>query len=144
MSNFHLSVKPIKRSKGRNIVNKAAYNSRSKLIDLNTGKSYNYRSRGETIHSSFLIPDDSPPWLKSKSQDRGAFWSYVEKLEKRKDAQVGREIVLSIGASLSPIASRYAVFSFIHFWNNFCVRLRKHLNWAFRALALHCQELSHA
>lgn len=101
MSIFHFSAKAISRSKDANSVNKAAYNSRSNLTDLNTGRSYYYRSKGNVFYSEILTPDDAPRWLEALKHDREGFWSEVERCERRKDAQVAREVEISLPHELT-------------------------------------------
>jgi len=90
--NVHTHAQVVKRSEGRDVVTKAAYNSRSNLTNRNTNKNNYHRSKGGLLYETILIPGDSPNWLEEMSKDREALWSAVEKREIRKDAQLAREL----------------------------------------------------
>ncbi|MGL1931799.1 MAG: MobA/MobL family protein [Desulfotalea sp.] len=98
---YHHSVKVISRSNGSNCLRKAAYNSRSRLVDKYTGKSFDHSKKDRTLFSAILIPDDSPVWLQDLVKDRSALWSEIEKKEQRKDSQLAREVVVALPHSLN-------------------------------------------
>lgn len=98
---MHMHVKVLKRSSGHNMIRKAAYNSRSNLQDITTGEHYYHRSKGGLVTAEILFPDNSPCWLQQLTQDREAFWTEVERREGRKDAQLAREVELSLPHELS-------------------------------------------
>ena len=101
MINVHFHVEIIQRSKGRNLVCKAGYNSRTNQTDLNTGIPYYKRSKGGLVYEAILIPSDSPKWLREMVKDREKFYSTIEKGEPRKDSQLGRELDFSLPHELS-------------------------------------------
>lgn len=101
MISTHSHIQIIKRSDGRDVVAKAAYNSRSNLTNLNTEKRTYNQARGKIVYETILIPENSPSWLEESVKDRAAFWSAVDKREIRKDAQLAREVDVSLLHELS-------------------------------------------
>lgn len=98
MAIYHCSVKSISRGAGQSIVASAAYRHACMLENSRTGEVYNY-SRKQGVESSdiYLPSGVNQSW----AQDRGKLWNAAEKAEKRKDARLGREIVLALPAELS-------------------------------------------
>lgn len=101
MAIFHLTAKIVQRSKGQNVVAKAAYNGRARFINKNTGKRYDFRHRGECLLSRIIVPPDAKVWVQELSQSPQDFWSAVEVFEKRKDAQIAREVEISLPYELT-------------------------------------------
>ena len=93
---MHSHAQIIKRSWGRDVVAKAAYNSRSNLTNRNTDKKHYHQSKGSLVYETILIPRDSPNWVEEIIQDRAALWSAVDKREPRKDSQLAREVDVSL------------------------------------------------
>ena len=98
MAIYHCSIKSISRGAGQSIVASAAYRHACMLENSRTGEVYNY-SRKQGVESSdiYLPSGVNQSW----AQDRGKLWNAAEKAEKRKDARLGREIVLALPAELS-------------------------------------------
>ncbi|MFJ7936892.1 MobQ family relaxase [Sporosarcina sp. NPDC096371] len=96
MAIYHFSAQVISRGKGQSAVAAAAYRSGDKLQDERTGEEKFYR-RDVTPDSMILAPSDSPEWVK----DRERLWNAVEKIEKRKDSQLAREINIALPVELS-------------------------------------------
>lgn len=80
-------------------VRSAAYRAGAKLIDANSGNVYNYLRKREVRFSEIRLPTKAPARFKNRSE----LWSEVEKSEKRKDAQLFREIELALPRELSRI-----------------------------------------
>ena len=89
---YHFSAKVISRSTGRSAVAAAAYRSASRLIDERTEQPFDYRRKSGVLHSEILLPDGAP----DRWSDRQALWNEVEWGEKRKDAQLAREIEFAL------------------------------------------------
>lgn len=98
---MHMHVKVIQKSSSQSILAKGAYNNRTNLTNLDTGEKYYHQSRGGLVSSSVLIPDNSPQWLQEVSADLSEFFSYIQKGEKRKDAQIMREVTLALPHELN-------------------------------------------
>jgi hypothetical protein len=109
MAIFHLSAKTVSRGKGQSAIAKAAYNSRDKIRDERTGEMKDY-SRGEgVVFSGIFAPKDAPAW----ARDRATLWNEVERTEKRKDAQLAREITLGLPHELAAEQRRQLVTDFV-------------------------------
>lgn len=96
MAIYHLSAKIVGRSSGRSSVAAAAYRSASRLHDDRTGQDHDYTRKGGVVHSEILAPSNAPEWM----SDRAALWNAVEQVEKRRDAQLAREIEVALPREL--------------------------------------------
>jgi len=92
MAIYHLHAKVISRATGRSAVAAAAYRSASELHDERLDRSHDFTNKSGVIHSEVLLPDGTPERL----LDRATLWNEVEAVEKRKDAQLAREVEFSI------------------------------------------------
>ena len=97
MASYHLSVKIIKRSAGRSSVAAAAYRARCALHDQRQGMRFDYSQKPDLAHSEILAPENAAAFVK----DRASLWNAVEAGEKRKDAQLAREVEIALPAELS-------------------------------------------
>lgn len=96
MASYHFAMQIIGRSAGRSAIAAAAYRSGQKLIDERTKTTHDYSHRRGVVHQEIMAPEGSAAWLK----DRQRLWSHVEALEKRKDAQLVREINVALPSEL--------------------------------------------
>ncbi|MBP0618250.1 MobQ family relaxase, partial [Jiella mangrovi] len=96
MASYHFAMQIIGRSAGRSAIAAAAYRSGQKLIDERTQTTHDYSHRRGVVHQEIMAPEGSAAWLK----DRQRLWSHVEELEKRKDAQLAREINIALPSEL--------------------------------------------
>ena len=97
MASYHLSAKVISRGAGRSGIAAAAYRSCSKMYDERQGRTFDYSKKQHLGHSEILLPDGAPDWMR----DRDQLWNTVEATEKRKDAQISREIEIALPTELS-------------------------------------------
>ena len=97
MASYHLSVKILSRSSGRSGVAAAAYRSRSQLVDKRQGLTFDYSGKADLSYNAILTPAGAPSWAK----DRAELWNRVEAFEKRKDAQIMREVEVALPAELN-------------------------------------------
>lgn len=97
MAIFHLDVKIISRSQGRSVVAAAAYRAGERLIDNRLGDTYDYGRKRGVGHSEIIAPRHAPEW----AYDRSKLWNAVESVEKRKDSQLAREIMVALPIELS-------------------------------------------
>ena len=97
MANYHLSIKIISRGSGASAVQKAAYRSAEMLESVYDGESHDYRRKTGVIHKEILLPENAPPEYKNRS----VLWNAVEQSEKQKNAQLAREIEISLPVELS-------------------------------------------
>jgi Ti-type conjugative transfer relaxase TraA len=92
MAIYHFSVKVIGRACGRSAVAAAAYRSASRLHDERLGRDHDFSNKAGVVHSEILLPDNAPERL----SERDRLWNEVEAVEKRKDAQLSREIEFAL------------------------------------------------
>lgn len=110
-----MSARILSRKKGANVVAAAAYRAGQRLIEgdddkvglsgaFNEGEdvpksqqspkgaAHDYRRRGGVMSSFILAPRDAPNWMRQ----RASLWNGVEMSEKRVDAQLAREVIVSL------------------------------------------------
>jgi len=95
---YHFSAKIISRSTGRSAVAAAAYRSASRLFDERTEQLFDYCRKAGVLNSEILMPDGAP----ERWSDRAVLWNEVEWGEKRKDAQLCREIEFALPREMKP------------------------------------------
>ena len=98
MATYRLEAKIIGRSQGRSATASAAYRAAEQIEDARTGQGFDYTRKHGVLHSEIITPDGTPDWM----HDRAQLWNAVERAEKRKDAQLAREILLSLPHELTP------------------------------------------
>ncbi|WP_282029850.1 MobQ family relaxase [Paracoccus marcusii] len=96
MAIYHLSAKLISRAGGRSSVAAAAYRSGGRLHDARQDLAHDYSRKGGVVHAEILAPETAPEWMR----DRDQLWNAVEAVEKRKDAQLAREIEVALPREL--------------------------------------------
>ena len=92
MAIFHLSVKVISRAAGRSAVAAAAYRYADRLHDEQLDRAHDFTNKSGVVHSEVLLPENAP----EEWRDRERLWNDVEAFEKRKDAQLSREVEFAI------------------------------------------------
>ena len=97
MAIFHLSVKMISRGKGKSAVAAAAYRSAEKITNEYDGIIHDYTRKRGVVMTSILLPDNAP----IEFYNRSKLWNAVEKIEKAKNAQLAREVEVSIPKELN-------------------------------------------
>src|ERR1700684_1025407 len=98
MAIYRLEAKIVTRGKGHSAVAAAAYRTGTKIRDERAGKIQDYSSRTKSVVESVILrPENSPEW----TANTASLWNAVELGEKRKDAQLCRELILSCPKELS-------------------------------------------
>jgi len=97
MASYHLSAQVISRGTGRSSVAAAAYRSRSSIEDKEQGLTFDYSRKEDLAHSEIMLPENAPQRL----ADRATLWNEIEAIEKRKDAQLAREINVALPKELN-------------------------------------------
>ena len=97
MAIYHFTAKVISRSKGRSAVAAAAYRSASEIRDYRQDLTFDDAAKADVIHSEILAPEGSPEWI----YNRELLWNAVEAGEKRRDAQVAREVEFALPEELN-------------------------------------------
>ena len=92
MAIFHSSTQIISRSKGKSSVGASAYRSGEKIYNERDGIEHDYRRKKGVVFKEILAPENSPKWVKNRAK----LWNEVEKIEKRKDSQLAREINIAL------------------------------------------------
>ena len=85
----------IGRSTGGVAVRSAAYNAREAITDERTGELYYFKHRDAPESHEVLLPEGADLAL----AESAALWNAAEQAEKRKDAQVARELVIALPAN---------------------------------------------
>jgi Ti-type conjugative transfer relaxase TraA len=94
---YHLSAKIVSRAKGQSVAAAAAYRSAENLHDQRLGQTFDYTRKGGVEHTEILAPENGPSWV----FDREALWNAVELVERRKDAQLAREMEIGLPVELT-------------------------------------------
>ncbi|MEQ9087090.1 MAG: MobQ family relaxase [Pontimonas sp.] len=92
MAIYHLSAQIIKRSAGRSAIAAAAYRAGERLVDRESGAAFDYRNKGGIVHTEIRTPGGAPDWM----QDREELWNVLEFKNRRKDAQLAREMNIAL------------------------------------------------
>jgi len=106
MAIFHLNIQILGRGAGKSALAASAYRAGDKLQDntiaaaayrsggeLNIkGKTHNYTRKKGVVYTEIILPDSAPV----EYQNRNTLWNAVELSEKRKDAQVAREVMVAL------------------------------------------------
>jgi ATP-dependent exoDNAse (exonuclease V) alpha subunit len=105
---YHLRLKVISRALGRaakpggatrrSVVAAAAYRSGERLYDSSQERWFEF-DKPDVIHKEILAPDNVPvaEWV----FDRQTLWNFVERAEKRVDAQLAREVEITLPRELT-------------------------------------------
>src|ERR1700761_8771286 len=85
----------ISRAVGGSATRSAAYNAREAVTDARTGELFYFKHRDAPEHHEVLLPEGAD----ARFADSAALWNAAEAAEKRKDAQVARELVIALPAN---------------------------------------------
>ena len=96
MAIFHFSAKVIGRSSGRSAVAAAAYRAGERLHDERIDRTHDFTNKAGVLHSEVMLPKGAPEAF----ADRATLWNAVEAAEKRKDAQLAREVEFAMPREL--------------------------------------------
>jgi hypothetical protein len=113
MASYHFAVQVLGRAPrfdaaggqtrpGSNAVKAAAYRARCALRDETSGERVDYSRKSGLQHAEILLPENAAPWL----AQRELLWNRVEAMEKRRDAQLAREINMALPHEMTD-AQRY-------------------------------------
>jgi ATP-dependent exoDNAse (exonuclease V) alpha subunit len=109
MAIYHLSVKIVKRGSGRSAVAAAAYRAGEQLREERTGLTHDFTRKQGVEHSEILAPTEAPGWV----HDRLVLWNSVERIEKRRDAQLAREVELGLPIELDSFSQLALLRQFV-------------------------------
>lgn len=97
MAIYHYAVQVLSRSKGQSSVAAAAYRAGESLHDRRLGLTHNYTRKTQVAHTEILAPAHAPSWVFCREE----LWNQIEAVEKRKDSQVAREVVVALPKELA-------------------------------------------
>jgi hypothetical protein len=109
MAIYRFEAKVIARSQGRSATASAAYRAAESIEDERTGTVFDYTRKRGVLYAEILTPPDTPAWM----EDRAQLWNAVEKAEKRKDAQLARDLLLSLPHELTLAQRRELIREFV-------------------------------
>ena len=109
MAIYHLCTKIIGRSGGRTATAAAAYRAGIRIRDTRTGILFDYSRRKNVCWRAIAAPDHAPEWALSREQ----LWNAVELAEKRGDAQLAREVEISLPLELSYLERLALIAEFV-------------------------------
>jgi len=92
MAIYHFSAKIISRANGSSALASAAYRSASRLHDQRLDRHHDFTNKSGVVHSEVMTPDG----VRQEFRERERLWNAVEAAEKRKDAQLAREVEFAI------------------------------------------------
>ena len=95
MAIYHMSVKPVQRSKGRSSTAAAAYRAACKIEDDRTGLKHDYTKKEGVKHTEIITPEGV------NIPTRSELWNAAEAAEKRKDGCTAREYEVNLPHELS-------------------------------------------
>jgi hypothetical protein len=110
MAIFHLNLKTIGRSQGRSATGSAAYRAGEVIHDRRTGLTFDYTRKKEIDGAELIAPSNSPGWTLSRAE----LWNRAEEAEKRKDAQVCREVEFALPIELTPEQNKQLARDFLN------------------------------
>jgi len=97
MAIYHFSVRIVSRSKGQSAVAVAARRAAERLYDRRCGLHVRpNRGGNRPTFSVIMLPADAPAWMSGREE----LWNAVEVVEKRRDAQLAREVELALPIEL--------------------------------------------
>jgi hypothetical protein len=97
LANYHLSIKIFSRGKGASAVAKAAYRAAECIKSEHDGQLHDYTKKHGIVHKEILLPENAPP----EYAERAVLWNAVEKSERFINAQLAREIEISLPVELT-------------------------------------------
>lgn len=108
----HVSIHT--RAKGHSAIAASSYRTGTKLFDSRTGISYDYSNRGDVVFATVLLPEGSFHGF----ENREFLWNQAELAEKRRDAQICKDIVLALPKELDltqqiELTKRFAQIHFV-------------------------------
>lgn len=109
MATYHLRAKIVSRGKGQSAIAAAAYRSGKALTDERTGEVKDFSRRDHVAFEGIFAPAHAPDW----ARDRQQLWNRAEQAEKRKDAQLARELEISLPHELTDQQREWLVKDFV-------------------------------
>src|SRR5713226_1760087 len=96
MAIYHFSVRIVSRGKGQSAVAVAAWRAAERLYDRRCGLHVRPDGGNRPTFLAIMLPADAPAWMSGREE----LWNAVEVVEKRRDAQLAREVELALPIEL--------------------------------------------
>ena len=109
MDFFHFHIQMIHRSTGRSAVAAAAYRSGARIVNTWDGTVHDYTRKQHVVYNEVMLPANAPPHF----ADRSMLWNSVEWAEKKRDAQLAREVEMALPKELPRVAQIKLVRKFV-------------------------------
>lgn len=110
---YRFEANVIGRSRGkqssRSVVFASAYRAGEKLNFEREGIEADYTGRRGILETGILAPEAAPHWV----TDRQTLWNEIEAIEKRRDAQLARELLIAFPDQLTPELQRETLTEFL-------------------------------
>lgn len=107
---YRLELKSVSRGKGASVIAKAAYHARIKLRDERQALIHDYSAgRSVVVSEAVLLPQGAPAWMK----DREKLWNAIDALEKRKDSETAKCLILTLPRDVHRNDRVRLVFAFV-------------------------------
>jgi len=109
-----MSIKIFSRGKGASVICKQAYRAGERLESEYDGRTHDYSKKPGIIYKEIMLPENAPHEYKNRS----VLWNAVEKIEKQSNAQLGREVEISLPVELTKeqnikLARKFAYDTFV-------------------------------
>lgn len=109
MAIYHCSVKVIGRNEGKSAIAAAAYRAGVELTSMYDGLKRDYTGKGFIEYNEIMLPENAP----MSFMDRSNLWNSVEMVEKTNDAQLAREVEVSLPKEMTREEQLDVVHSFV-------------------------------
>ena len=109
MAIYHCSIKIGSKGKGQSAVAAAAYRSGSVLTDEQTGTVTDYSKKSGIVYSEIMLCQNAT----SEYNDRQVLWNAVHKIEKASNAQIYREIEVSLPVELTLLQHKNIIREYV-------------------------------
>ncbi len=87
------------RSKGHSALAASSYRSGTQLHDFRTGQNHDFSNRHDVVFSEMILPEGADP----KFLNREVLWNAAEAMERRRDAQLCKDVVLALPKELDRV-----------------------------------------
>ena len=101
MAIYMMKQKTFPRGKGACVTQAAAYRAGERIRDERTARTHSYLGRNDVVYKEILVPSEFAGNAEiAWTQDRAALWNAVERTDRR-NAQLGREVMVVLPEELS-------------------------------------------
>ena len=97
MAIYHCTVKIIGRNEGKSAIAAAAYRAGAELTSVYDGITRDYTKKGWVEDKWIMLPEHAP----KEYMDRSSLWNAVENAEKASNAQLAREVEVSLPVEMT-------------------------------------------